>query len=36
MLNKDTFIALMHMAASVREIYAVSVSLHSTTHESLG
>jgi len=32
MLNKDSFIKLMHMAASLRETCAVNKSLHSTTH----
>ena len=32
MLNKDSFIELMHMAASLSEILAVFKSLHTTTH----
>jgi len=31
MLNKDSFIKFMHMAASVRETCAVHKALHSTT-----
>jgi len=29
-LNKDSFIKFMHMAASMREIWAVYTPLHST------
>jgi len=32
MLNKDSFIKFMHMAASVRETRALCKSLHSTTN----
>jgi len=32
MLHKDSFIKLMHMAASVRETPAVHKSLHSRTY----
>jgi len=32
MLNKDSFIKFVHMAASVRVIRVVYKSLHSTTH----
>jgi len=35
MLNKDSFIKLMRMAASVRETSGECKSLHSTTHWNL-
>jgi len=35
MLNKNSFIEFMHMAASVRETRAGCKSLHSTTHSKL-
>jgi len=35
MLDKDSFIKSMHMAASVRETRAVHISLHSATHGNL-
>jgi len=32
MWKKDSFIKFMHMATSLRDIWAVYNSLHSTTH----
>jgi len=31
-LNQDSFVKFMHMAASVKETRAVQTSFHSTTH----